>query len=253
MKKWFRHDLIIAFNLYCQVPFGKIHMRNPLIIKVADGLGRTPSSLAMKMCNFASLDSRIISSGRHGLGNASNADRAIWEEFHADWDKLAFESEQLLEPLIEKKTCLSKKEIPDEIVEGKEKEAVVRIRVNQSFFRSAVLASYDSRCCITGLSIPDLLNASHIVPWSADAANRVNPRNGLCLNVIHDRAFDRGLITVTLDYRVKLSPSIKFRPDDRAAAAFLKQFDNAEITLPQRFQPDSDFLKYHNEKVFRGN
>jgi putative restriction endonuclease len=251
MKKWDRHDLIIAFNLYCQMPFGKIHSRNPLIIQVADGLGRTPSSLAMKMCNFASLDPVIISSGRHGLGNASNADRAIWEEFHSNWDKLAFESEQLLEKIVEKKSRSSKKVISDEVVEGKERESLARVRINQNFFRATVLASYDSRCCITGLAIPDLLNASHIVPWSVDVANRVNPRNGLCLNVIHDRAFDRGLITVTPDYRVKLSPSVKFRPDDHAATAFLKQFDNTQITLPQRFQPDMDFLKYHNEKVFR--
>jgi len=193
----------------------------------------------------------IISSGRHGLGNASNADRAIWEEFNSNWDKLAFESEQLLEKIVDKKTRVSKKIISDAFVEGKERESVVRVRVNQNFFRATVLASYDSRCCITGLAIPDLLNASHIVPWSVDEANRVNPRNGLCLNVIHDRAFDRGLLTVTPDYRVKLSPSVKFHPNDHAATAFLKQFDNAPITLPQRFQPDMDFLRYHNEKVFR--
>jgi hypothetical protein len=74
----------------------------------------------------------IISSGRHGLGNASNADRAIWEEFNSNWDKLAFESEQLLEKIVDKKTRVSKKIISDAFVEGKERESVVRVRVTHT-------------------------------------------------------------------------------------------------------------------------
>ena len=95
-----------------------------------------------------------------------------------------------------------------EFPEGRSREAIIRVRVNQGFFRAAVLASYSARCCITGLSIPQLLMASHIVPWSVDAKNRTNPQNGLCLNAIHDRAFDCGLLTVTTDLKVKLSPRV---------------------------------------------
>ncbi|MCC7449579.1 MAG: HNH endonuclease [Anaerolineae bacterium] len=136
--------------------------------------------------------------------------------------------------------------------EGKEREALVRIRVNQNFFRRAVFAAYNAHCCITGLSIPELLNASHIVPWAVDPANRVNPKNGLCLNALHDRAFDRGLLTVTPNMRVKVAPVLKSIAEDNLAQTFLLNYDNKPITLPERFAPDPDFLKFHNETIFQG-
>ncbi len=52
---WSREQLLIAFNLYCQMPFGKMHSKNPDIIRFADLIGRTPSALAMKLTNIASL------------------------------------------------------------------------------------------------------------------------------------------------------------------------------------------------------
>jgi putative restriction endonuclease len=139
-----------------------------------------------------------------------------------------------------------------EFPEGRSREALVRVRVNQGFFRAAVLASYDGRCCITGLSITELLTASHIVPWSVDLKNRTNPRNGLCLNAIHDRAFDYGLLTVTPELKVKLSPRLKRSPADKAAREFLSRYEGVSISPPRRFAPDIDFLCYHNEKIFVG-
>ena len=77
---WTRQQLLVAFSLYCKMPFGKLHSRNPEIIKYAGLLGRTPSALAMKLTNIASLDPAIIASGRKGLKGASKADRQMWEE-----------------------------------------------------------------------------------------------------------------------------------------------------------------------------
>jgi len=134
---------------------------------------------------------------------------------------------------------------------GKERDAVVKVRVNQSFFRKAVLAAYNFHCCITGLAIPEKLNASHIVPWSKDKSNRVNPRNGLCLNVFHDRAFDRGFLTVTTDFTVKVSPVIKKIAKDKFAIEFLSKFDGQPVQQPERFAPNLDFIKYHNKHVYR--
>ncbi len=59
---------------------------------------------------------------------------------------------------------------------GLEREAIVRLRVNQSFFHRRLLSAYNNRCRITGLGVPALLTASHIVPWASDSANRLNPR-----------------------------------------------------------------------------
>ena len=86
-----------------------------------------------------------------------------------------------------------------------------------------------------------------------DERNRTNPRNGLCLNATHDRAFDYGFLTVTPDYQVKLSPALKPRSKDPALAAFLLQYDGKRITLPERFRPEPAFLEYHNQKIFRGS
>ncbi len=78
-------------------------------------------------------------------------------------------------------------EVPD-IAEGKTTTAIVQVRVNQARFRRAILASYNATCCMSGLRVPKLLVASHIVPWSIDTQNRLNPSNGLCLSALHDHA-----------------------------------------------------------------
>jgi len=251
--KWSREELIIAFNLYCKIPFGKIHHSNPEIIALAKILGRTPSAVSWKLANFASLDPSLQNRNIVGASHGSKLDAEVWDEFNHDWEKLSFESERLLA----KKTGKQVEEVTDiETIDlpkaGIERESIVKIRVNQSFFRMAVLAAYNFKCCITGLGIPELLNASHIVPWSKDEINRVNPRNGLCLNAIHDRAFDRGLLTITPEFKIKISKSIRRNDDDSAAQDFLIRYDGSEIKLPTRFLPDATFLKYHNNSVFKG-
>jgi putative restriction endonuclease len=251
-KSWTRDELIVAMNLYCKLPFGQLHHRNPVIITLAEQLGRTPSAVAMKLCNLASLDPVQQARGISGLSGASAADREVWAEFHKDWERLAFESEQRRAAL-DSKPVEVEAHIPDEDLprEGLERERVVRQRVNQGFFRAAVLAAYGSRCCVTGLAIPDLLIASHIVPWAKDKANRVNPRNGLCLNSLHDSAFDRGFITVTSKLKVEISPSLKAAPIQAATKRLLLDYDSAEIRLPERFLPDAELLAWHRENVFR--
>jgi putative restriction endonuclease len=251
-NKWTREELIIAFNLYCKIPFGKIHIRNPDIISLAKILGRTPSAVSWKLANFASLDPFLQKRNIAGASHGSKLDAEVWNEFNSDWDKLAFESEKLLAQKAGKQVEeVSGVDLFDLPKAGKERESVVKVRVNQSFFRKAVLAAYNYQCCITGLEIPELLNASHIIPWSISEANRVNPRNGLCLNAIHDRAFDRGLLTITPEYTVKVSKSIKLVSVSNAVQDFLLRYDGLEINKPARFLPDPKFLKYHNRNVFR--
>jgi len=250
-RSWTREELIVAFNLYCKTPFGRIHTRNPDIIQLSKALGRTPSAVSWKLANFARLDPALRARDIVGALHGARSEVEVWKEFSGNWEKLAFESEQLLNQL-EGRSFPNIGETDTDLPEGRNREAKVRLRVNQGFFRAAVLAAYSSKCCITGLRIPQLLNASHIVPWSVDSRNRTNPRNGLCLNVIHDRAFDFGLLTVTEALRVKISPKLK-KPIDRATKEFLQKYDGIRITLPDRFAPDPNFLRYHNEKIFLGS
>ena len=252
-KNWSREELILAMNLYCKTPFGKMHNRNPDVIRLAKLLGRSPSSVGWKLVNFASFDPSLKKRGIKGAVNASRLDRKIWEEFNSDWDRLAYESELLLGKRLGKPVAeIVETETTSLLRSGLDKKAVVKVRINQNFFRTMVLAAYQSRCCITGIAVPDLLNASHIIPWSIDEQNRVNPRNGLCLNAIHDRAFDRGLLTITPDYRVLVSTSIKLvSRRSEIVREFLTRYEGETIRLPQKFLPDSSFLDYHNKNIFK--
>ncbi len=252
---WTRAQLKLAFNLYCQTSFGKLHSRNPQIIQLAELIGRTPSALAMKLVNFASLDPSITGTGRKGLSGASALDREIWQEFHADWERLTIECEQLRHYLFHEHGL--KAEVPNETLRdvvltdftGQTRQALVQQRVKQNFFRHAVLAGYRGRCCISGVSDSRLLVASHIVPWSVDKANRLNPSNGLCLSSLHDKAFDSYLFTLSDDWRVVLSPSLKKTKD-----AFLREVfwatEGKKIELPERFIPDLTFVEKHRAKTF---
>ncbi len=250
-RNWQREELILAFNLYCKIPFGRIHNRNPAIISLAEAIERSPSAVSWKLANFARLDPSLQERNIAGATHGSKGEAEIWEEFNDDWEALAFESERLLAQVMGRK-IEEVAEVPEQELprEGKERERVVRSRINQGFFRTAILAAYENKCCITGMPIPELLTASHIIPWSVDSENRLNPRNGLCLNAMHDRAFDRGLLTVTYDYKVKLSPKVSDVAEDGAVRHLLTRYEGLPITLPTRFVPDPSFLKYHNEEVY---
>jgi hypothetical protein len=256
---WTKEQVKLGFNLYCQLPFGKLHGRNPEIIKLAALIGRSPGAVAMKLCNIASIDPVIANSGRKGLGHASALDREVWNEFHADWDGLAMECLQIHERL------RAEKGLPEEAMQtaddglesvedftGKTKRVITEQRIRQNFFRRAVLSSYHGRCCMSGLSEPRLLIASHIVPWSKDQNNRLNPRNGLCLSALHDKAFDRGLISLDDDFRVILSRELEQR-NEAFVHEFFLPLAGKSITLPERFTPDKGFLKQHRAEVFLGN
>ena len=250
--RWNREQLKLAFHLYCQLPFGKMHQRNAEIIELAKLLGRTPSAVAMKLVNFASLDPAIRESGRVGLGNASLLDKEVWDEFNSDWERLAVECVQLKQTLVGVLTVESiadKTSMLDEDYSASDKEVRTLQRVTQSFFRRAVLSSYRGRCCISGLTDARLLVASHIVPWRSDVKNRLNPSNGLCLSAIHDKAFDRGVVSLADDLTVILCDEYLQSKD-----AFIKQvfapIHGKQILLPDRFAPKKEFLEHHRNHIF---
>jgi len=252
-KNWTKEELIVAFNLYCKIPFSKINHNHKLVIELSNVINRTPSAVAWKLVNFASLDPVLRNKNIKGASNASKLDKMIFDDFHENWNELVYKSELAFAQLLKK--SIINTENTDigylKIKEGKIKERIVKTRVNQSFFRNAILAAYEDKCCITGISIPDLLIASHIVPWAIDEKNRVNPKNGLCLNVMHDKAFDKGFITIDLDYRVKVSQRLKSLKQDKNIQLFLLNFEHKQIDLPKRFLPNVEFLKYHHQNIFK--
>ncbi len=250
---WSRDQLLIAFNLYCQMPFGKMHSRNPEIIKCAEIIGRTPSALAMKLVNIASLDPAITSTGRSGLKGASSSDKAMWEEMQSDWDRFANEVQKATSAFEIDELSIDDKDTSElnEFIDytGSNKIVQTTTRVGQNLFRRSVLSAYEYKCCITGLAISKLLVASHIIPWRVNTENRLNPSNGLCLSMLHDKAFDIGILTILEDMTICVSQKCTDDNDQFFNSALLV-YDGKPIFSPKKFKPHAEFLAYHREHVF---
>lgn len=248
-RNWTREELILTFNLYCKLPFGKLHSRNPDIIYLAEQIGRTANAVALKLVNFASLDPELKKRGIKGMSSHSKHDKLIFEEFSNNWEKLVLESELLLENLGDKKLEeIDLKQIIEKT--GKEKLQLVKVRVNQNFFRQLVLVNYDEKCALCSLNHTSLLVASHIVPWSKNKEHRLNPKNGLCLCAIHDRAFDSGLISFDENLTILFSNEIE-KIDKKRFQDYFGQFESKGLNIPKKFYPSLEFLKFHRENIFR--
>lgn len=250
-RAWTRDQLLKSLALYCQLPFGKMHARNPSVVALAKAIERTPSAVALKLVNFASLDPDLRGRGVGGMGNTSAADRSIWAEFFGRWDVLA-EHSLVVEPVpSEEGTSKPLDSVPKSAPNGPTE--VVREttqRRGQSFFRTAVLAAHDGKCCITGITSAAMLRASHIVPWAHDPALRLDPRNGLCLNALHDAAFDRGLITLSDQFVLQVSKRVKAEVPATIYKEMFESRAGSPITVPERFAPLPQMLEFHRLKVF---
>jgi hypothetical protein len=246
-RLWSRAETLAAIHVYLLLPFGQLHRNQPLIKQLASWIDRSPSSVALKLVNLASLDPQIVDSGRVGMKNASAQDEKIWAELLAGWDHVALQAAGEYERLATANGVSPESDVAETLgaFEGNTRVATVELRVNQARFRKAVLASYNATCCISGLKHPKLVIASHIVPWSEDKQNRLNPQNGLCLSALHDRAYDQGLLTVMPDFTVRVSPDLYSQHDSAFGAAALLQFQGRPITMPERFRPCPAFLANH--------
>jgi putative restriction endonuclease len=195
-KLWTRDELILALNLYLKLPFGKLHSGTPEIIHLAKLIGRTSGSVAMRLNNFASVDPYHQQRGIGGLPGGKKQVEPIWNEFINNRNELIFESERILAELehisLEEKFSDALK--GTEHLKGEYKLREVKTRINQNVFRQIVIANYSGKCAITGIDIQDLLVASHIVPWSKNEKERLNPENGICLSALYDKAYDKGYI-----------------------------------------------------------
>lgn len=249
-QRWTIDEEILAFALYCKTPFGKMHSRNEEIIQMASVIGRTPAALSMKLCNFARFDEQLRARGIAGLSNGSRLDEEVWNAFSKNLELLEKRSRQILRQFHASEE--TDEQDLDDLPVGDTITVETKARKNQAFFRQAVLANYGRTCCITGLCIPALLTASHIKPWkdSDPQTERTNPKNGLCLNALHDRAFDRGLITITTDYRVIVSKQIKDFYKADAVREYFEKYDGQKIGLPEKFLPARQFIEFHNEHIF---
>lgn len=254
-KKWSREETILAFELYCRTPFGKISQSNPEIIQLAKLIGRTPGSVGLKMHNLAHYDPELRKRNVQAMAHGSKLDAQIFSEFSTDLTELTYQS-QIIKSEIMKKDIVDIVDLGDiqEIPPGEYRERMTKQRIGQYYFRLSVLNSYGQKCCVTGINKSELLIASHIKPWAVSDENteRTNPSNGLCLNSLHDRAFDKGLITIGKDYSIVLSNKMKNVEMDEATRSWFYEYEGKQIKLPDKFLPGKQFIEYHNDVIFQG-
>lgn len=132
---------------------------------------------------------------------------------------------------------------------GSEREVRAKHRIGQDIFRALLLRNYHQRCCLTGIDIPEVLRASHIIPWSENVINRLNPENGLCLSATYDAAFDRHLISLDEDYRLILSPAIKDHYTSESFNVHFLKLEGRMIEMPDMYLPSQQFLTEHRNKL----
>jgi putative restriction endonuclease len=249
---WTKEELILAFNLYLKIPFSKIGARNKDIIHLANLIGRTPNSIALRLVNFASVDPVLKARGIKGMDGGTKIVQPIWDEFFNNQEQLVFLSEQILAQ--KENTSIENKykdllfDIKD--LKGEMVTREVKTRVNQSVFRQMVLSNYNTKCAITGIDLPQLLLASHIIPWSKNEEHRLNPENGICLSALYDKAFDKGLIGIDLNYEIILSKDLKAKKDTSFYNQHFAPIENKKIIEAISYLPRKDFLQYHLDVVF---
>ncbi len=253
-NRWTRDQLLIVLNLYHKLRFGQFDSRQPVVIDLASRMGRTPGSVAMKLNNLASLDPTLQLRGIRGLPGASALDRTTWQEFHDNPAELVPLSQQRFDSLFTEAENESTEVIPGTGIrrltrppcDETEIARTVKQRRGQDYFREIVLNNYGNRCAVTGLPIRELLIASHILPWSGYEAERLNVRNGIALNRLHDAAFDQGLIAFDDELCLMLSSHLKSRLAHESVKSSFETFEGKPLGLStDGIPPTTAFLAKH--------
>ena len=256
-RPWTREEVLLTIDLYCKLPYRKLRQTTPEIRELAMLLDRTPSAISKRCCNYVQFDP-VESQRVKGFTRVAKLDKSIWAEINSDWNNFAVSSDQIGRDIREKRatppTLSHSVRAPTDTLfpTGHTKDQVVQVRIGQRFFRKAVLTAYNHRCCVTGIEHDALLVASHIKPWkdSDPKTERVNPRNGLCLSPLYDKAFDVGLMTVDEAYKIKFSSKILGGSPKDSNIRFFQNYEGKKLTLPDRFTPEQHFFEHHRQHIF---
>jgi putative restriction endonuclease len=253
---WTRDELILVMNLYTKVRYGQFNNRNSDVIALAQLINKTPGAVAYKLVHLSSQDPYHRNRGIKGLANPGRNAVAIYKEFQANWDEMLYQSEVLLAKY---KNKTIEQEYPEwkdadlDILsekEGLDIKRLVKTRVNQSLFRRIILNNYSNTCAVCGLNIEQLVVASHILKWSENQKERLNPENGLCLCSIHDKSFELGYVGITADYQLHISEELSSLSEETYFSMF-KRHHKQMILMPDKFYPNPSFLDTHYQATFR--
>lgn len=252
--RWTRDELLMVLNLYHKLPFGQVSARQPVVIDLAKRLGRTPASVSMKLGNLASFDPTLKLRGIRGLTGASILDGEVWEEFQGNLQEFIPLSQELFDALFIESGNEVVEVIPGtgircrKILLTGDTETVIltKQRRGQDYFRDVVLNNFANRCGLTGLPVRELLIASHILPWQNHESERLNVRNGICLNRLHDAAFDQGLISFDGELRMIVSSKLRSYLPQQAIKTHFEAYEAKVLDLPDdALPPEPAFLSAH--------
>lgn len=250
IRSWTYDEIVLALYAYCHVPFNKASNNNPWVIKIASLIERTPAAVKMKIGNLGAFDPALKEKGIIGLTHTTKLDAQVWSDYYGKWEDLIINAEQLISHYDPSLTTEFLK-----IPEGTERFYQAKRRLNQSFFRSCVVSSYNTKCCVTGISNPSLLEACHIVSWKENEDLRVDPSNGLCLNSLLHSAFDNFLMSVSPEFKIVFSDAFlnSFHDKDNALKEYFTRKNMTDIILPNRFHPHIHCLEKHYEKFLNAH
>ena len=126
--------------------------------------------------------------------------------------------------------------------------ALIKVRgITQRIFRNALLCIYNNSCCMCGLSLDAVLEACHIIPYSLSGSEqRLDVRNGLLLCSNHHKMFDRGIITINLDYTIHYHGEKK-KGHSKYDKLLKKELHGKRIAFPDnvRERPNKQYLSWH--------
>lgn len=250
---WTKDEMILVLNLYLKMPFGKMHAGNTDVIKTAKLIGRTPNAVALRLVNYASCDPLLKQRGILGMSHGGKKCEEYWNEFANDPEKLIYESERILAQYegtsVEQKFKKEFRDIPSNII-GDNKIRQVKTRINQSVFRKIILANYDYKCALSGIDIPELLVASHIIPWSESQKERLNPENGICLSSLYDKAFDQGLISFDNSCKVLFSKRLSKNIGKDYYNKYFLPIYGKPLAETKKYSINPLFLEWHRDCIF---
>lgn len=147
-------------------------------------------------------------------------------------------------------------QIAEELVENPDTATDVYARVKvrgaaQSIFRKALLKTYANKCAFSGISIPEILDAVHIVPWSkCEQGERLDPRNGLLCTSLHHKLFDAGKIFLTEEYTIVVNDELQNnRNTSEMHKILIAKLHGEKINLPtnQSLWPSPALIRKHND------
>lgn len=153
------------------------------------------------------------------------------------------EQEDVLKVQLDNSVDEIDKEIETKQLQGEEREALIKVRVNQSAFRKLLMRRY-THCCLCDVDDESLLVASHIKPWAkSNHAEKVDVNNGLLLCPNHDKLFDRGYISFDNGGHIVISDELS---ENSAISMNIKNDMQIELS-----NDNIKYMEYHRNNVLK--